>query len=130
MDEKIFLKYPALSGHSPGCHGGNRELTADRVVRGGDYLFREGEPGEHLYVVREGELEVVLAPGSADEMFLKLIGPGEYVGEMGLILKDGRRTATVRSRTAAKAWVMSRALFNDLIAALARVGPCHGQHLE
>ena len=59
-------------------------------------------PGEHLYVVREGELEVVLAPGSADEMLLKVIGPGEYVGEMGLILKDGKRTATVRVQDSAR----------------------------
>ena len=80
--------------------------------------------------MRDGELEVVLAPGSADEMLLKVIGPGEYVGEMGLILQDGKRTATVRSRTPSNTWVMSRARLRRAAAPLAHYRLCHGQHSE
>ena len=115
MDEKIFLNIPLFRDIPPDAMAEIVSSLPTASFEAGEYLFREGQPGEHLYVVREGELEVILAPGSADEMFLKLIGPGEYVGEMGLILKGGRRTATVRSRTAARAWIMSRALFNDLL---------------
>ena len=120
MDEKIFLSIPLFQDIPPDAMAEIVSSLPTKSFEAGDYLFREGEPGEHLYVVREGQLEVVLAPGSADEMFLKLIGPGEYVGEMGLILKDGRRTATVRSRSAAKAWVMAAPF--SMIYCIA--GPC------
>jgi sigma-B regulation protein RsbU (phosphoserine phosphatase) len=115
MDEKVFLSIPLFRDIPPEAMAEIVSSLPTASHKAGDFLFREGQPGEHLYVVREGELEVVLAPGSADEMLLKVIHPGEYVGEMGLILKDGKRTASVRSRTASDTWVMSRQLFNELL---------------
>src|SRR5512143_2724268 len=81
----------------------------------GSYLFRDGDPGENLYVVKEGNLEILLAADSPDEMLLKICGPGEYVGEMGLILADGKRTATVRAKDRVRTWVMSRAKFTQVL---------------
>ncbi|HMZ08858.1 MAG TPA: cyclic nucleotide-binding domain-containing protein, partial [Anaerolineales bacterium] len=48
----------------------------------GEYVFREGEQGNSMYVVMTGQVGVVLAPETTDEMFLRHCGPGEYVGEM------------------------------------------------
>lgn len=81
----------------------------------GAYLFHEGDPGNSLYVVKSGRLEVVLAGGTTDEMHLRFCGPGEYVGEMSLILKQGKRTAAVRAVEPAQAWVMTRDKFNECI---------------
>jgi phosphoserine phosphatase RsbU/P len=81
----------------------------------GSYLFRDGDPGDKLYVVKDGHLEVLLAEGSPDEMLLKICEPGEYVGEMGLILAGGRRTATVRAQDRVQTWVMSRAKFTEVL---------------
>jgi serine phosphatase RsbU (regulator of sigma subunit) len=78
-------------------------------------LFREGEAGEHFYVVAYGELEILRAAGTADELLLNVIGQGEYLGEMSLIMPGGQRTATVRARTPATLLVMSRAEFDDLL---------------
>jgi sigma-B regulation protein RsbU (phosphoserine phosphatase) len=111
MDESAFLNVP-LFREIPRAE--LAEMVNDlptETYEAGTYLFRDGDPGEHLYVVQDGSLEVVLAAGSPDEMLLKVCGPGEYVGEMGLILSDGRRTATVRARTKTRTWVMSRAKF-------------------
>src|SRR5574340_5030 len=115
MDEKVFLKIPLFRDIPPEAMADIVSSLPTASYRAGEYLFREGDPGEHLYVVKQGELEVVLAPDSADEMLLKVICPGEYVGEMGLILRDGKRTAAVRSRTPSDAWVMSRVVFNELL---------------
>jgi len=115
MDEKAFLSIPFF-----------RDVPAEELssmvsslptasFEPGAYLFREGDVGEELYVVRDGELEVVLAPDTPDEMLLKVIRAGEYVGEMGLILEGGRRTAAVRSKTRSRTWVMSRNRFNGLL---------------
>ena len=41
----------------------------------GDFIFREGDPGNSMYVVMTGELQIVLAAGSTDEMFLRTCDP-------------------------------------------------------
>ncbi len=84
-------------------------------VQPGEILFREGEAGEHFYVIADGELEILRAAGTAEELLLNVIGQGEYLGDMALIMPGGQRTATVRARTAATLLVMSRAEFNDLL---------------
>ncbi len=81
----------------------------------GSYLFRDGDQGDKFYVVSDGMLEVVLAADSPDELLLKVCEPGEYVGEMGLVLPDGKRTATVRAKTKARTWVMSRPKFVEML---------------
>ena len=64
----------------------------------GAYIFREGEAGENFYVVVDGALEVLLGADSSDELLLRTCGPGEYIGEMSLILPEGKRTATARGK--------------------------------
>ena len=82
---------------------------ADREI-----LFREGEPGEHLYVVISGELEVLMGAGRVEELVLNVMRDGEHFGEMGLIMPGGHRTATVRARGDSKLLSMSRSQFLEL----------------
>ena len=115
MDERVFLNIPLFRDIPPSEMARIVSLLPTETFEAGVYLFRDGDPGEHLYVVRDGQLEVVLAAESPDEMLLRVVGPGEYVGEMGLILADGKRTATVRAKTEVRTWVMSREHFNDML---------------
>src|SRR4051794_20356959 len=64
----------------------------------GVLLFREGDFGEHFYVVLEGELEIIKALGTASELRLDARGSGEFVGEMSMLNRDNVRTASVRTR--------------------------------
>lgn len=115
MDETAFLKIPLFQNiPKPDLVRMVDELPIE-TYRPGDYLFRDGDPGENLYVVIDGTLEIVLAADSPDEMLLKTCGPGEYVGEMGLILADGKRTATVRAKSETRTWVMSRVKFVQVL---------------
>ncbi len=113
--ESAFLKIPLFQDVPPADLVRMEDELPVETYEPGTYLFRDGDPGENLYVVKDGQLEIVLAAGSADEMLLKICGPGEYVGEMGLILADGKRTATVRAKTRAQTWVMSRAKFTQVL---------------
>ena len=115
MDETAFLKIPLFQNVPPAELVTMVNELPIEIYRPGDYLFRDGDPGENLYVVIDGTLEIVLAADSPDELLLKTCGPGEYVGEMGLILADGRRTATVRAKTEARTWVMSRVKFVQVL---------------
>ena len=48
-------------------------------------LFREGDIGDHFYIIQEGEVEVVKALGSADERVIAQRSLGDFVGEMSLV---------------------------------------------
>lgn len=84
-------------------------------LNSGDILFREGDPGEHLYVVVSGELEILMAPYTDDELILNLLHAGEYLGEMSLIQPGGLRTASARARGDVVLLSMSRDQFRDLL---------------
>lgn len=84
-------------------------------LKSGEILFREGEPGEHLYVVVTGALEIVLGPGTKDELVLNILREGEYLGEMSLLQPDGHRTTGARAYGDVKLLSMSRAQFRDLL---------------
>ena len=77
----------------------DRLASAIKVVnlKSGDILFREGDLGEHLFVVSSGALEVITGLDTVDELVVRLLSEGEYIGEVGLILSKGRRTASVRA---------------------------------
>jgi len=84
-------------------------------LRSGEILFNEGDPGEHLYVVVKGELEILMAPGTNNELILNVLHEGEYLGEMSLIQPGGHRTASARASGDVVALSMSRTQFKDLL---------------
>ncbi|HLO28681.1 MAG TPA: cyclic nucleotide-binding domain-containing protein, partial [Anaerolineales bacterium] len=84
-------------------------------LNSGEILFREGDPGEHLYIVVNGELEILMAPDTDDELILNVLQAGEYLGEMSLIQPGGLRTASARARGDVVLLSMSRDQFRDLL---------------
>lgn len=85
-----------------------------KLLAPNEILFREGDLGEHFYVVTDGTIEVLMGEGLSGEMLLNLVQEGEYLGEMSLILSGGHRTATARARDEVTLLSMSRAQFLDL----------------
>lgn len=92
-------------------------LTTLKVVEVNprEVLVQEGEAGEQFYVITNGVLEILRGAGTPEEMLLNVIGEGQYLGEMSLIMPGGLRTATVRARTHSTLLVMSRSEFSDLL---------------
>ena len=84
-------------------------------LRAGEILLREGERGEHLYVIVSGELEILMSPGEENELILNIIHPGEYIGEMSLLQPDGLRTTSARAHTDIVLLSMSRLQFKELL---------------
>ena len=80
----------------------------------GEVVFREGEPSRAVLLVREGEVEVAKAAG-AGEVVLGTVGPGEFVGEMGVV--EGRpRSATVRARGEVVGEMVERRAFLERVS--------------
>ena len=95
----------------------DRLMSALDVVnlKSGDILFREGDLGEHLYVMVKGALEINMASDTDNELILNILKEGEYLGEMSLIMPGGRRTAGARARGDVVLLSMSRQQFQDLL---------------
>lgn len=60
------------------------------TMQSGAQLFARGEPGDALYVILEGEIEVSLLTAAAKQVRLASLGPGDIVGEMAVLDDQGR----------------------------------------
>jgi putative peptide zinc metalloprotease protein len=85
-----------------------------RDVAAAETLIRQGDAGDTFYIVREGELEVLVS-GDGARRRANLLKSGDFFGEIAL-LRDVPRTATVRARTEGSVWELGRQDFRDLIA--------------
>ena len=75
------------------------DISEERTARSGEVLFREGDPGDCLYFVLEGELTVTKEDPSGQPQPLANVGEGEVVGEMSLLGASSHRSATVTTLT-------------------------------
>lgn len=75
----------------------------------GETVFSKGDPGELMYVVKEGEVELTYA---ADRQIR--VGPGESFGEMSL-LERAERSADGVATTDTVLYIINRQLFLILV---------------
>lgn len=71
-------------------------LGRPRVVEAGEEVVRQGTVGDTLFVVEEGELEVVRSLPGDDEEVLVTARPGMLLGELA-VLDRGARAASLRA---------------------------------
>jgi len=86
-----------------------RHETAALQLAPGDFLFREGDRGEKMYVLLDGEIEILLG-----DLVLETAGPGTLIGEMALI-DDNPRTASAVAKTFCRLAEIDRRRFHFLV---------------
>ena len=86
-----------------------RKETDTLQLAPGDFLFREGEKGEKMYVLLEGEIDVFLG-----DFVLETAEPGSLLGEIALI-DDTPRTANAVAKTPARLAQIDRRRFHFLV---------------
>jgi CRP/FNR family transcriptional regulator, cyclic AMP receptor protein len=81
----------------------------------GSVLFEEGQPGDYMYVVQSGEVEIRRQVGETERV-LAVLPPGEFFGEMAIL--NGRpRSATAVVRTAGRLLVIEGKTFEAMLRA-------------
>ncbi len=104
---------PLLAGSS----AEELETLAGLLVReryaAGEEVVRQGDPGEKLYVIASGQVEVTVGAGEAERV-VNTLGEGDYFGEMAL-LADAPRAATVRTVVQTDLYSLARADFGELL---------------
>jgi predicted acylesterase/phospholipase RssA/CRP-like cAMP-binding protein len=109
---EVLRGAPVLAGLSDELLEQLAAEAGEVTVRAGEWLFREGERAESLYVIRSGRLEVV-AEGPP-ETLIRLLRRGDALGELAL-LHAGVRSASVRARRDSDLLELSRERFERLI---------------
>ena len=66
-----------------------------KVYQDGENIVRQGEIGDCLYVIQEGQVEII-SENNGEEIRLAIRGVGEFLGEMA-IFEHTVRSATVRA---------------------------------
>ncbi|WP_158277303.1 ATP-binding protein [Opitutus sp. ER46] len=88
--------------------GEPREFAAGQVI------FTAGDPGDGVYVVDSGQVQIVAPFAGSEPRVLATISAGDFFGEMA-ILDDAPRSATARAETATRATFVSRAELLNLL---------------
>lgn len=78
----------------------------------GTVIFQEGDPGDHMYLIAEGQVRIVSDAPTEKAIFAHL-GPGEFFGEMALITGAARSAAAIAT-TDVRLWRLSKEKF-DLV---------------
>ncbi len=102
----------ALERLMPGVTAENRRgLAAQAVMRTYDpdeFLFREGEPADGLYLIRRGSV-ALSQRRDGREVVLQYLLAGNLIGERGLV--TGKRSASARAKTLVEAlWIYTECI--------------------
>ncbi len=86
------------------------QACEERILVGGEELFRENDAGDSLFIVQSGRVDIFKNIRGDVDRSLASFGPGDVIGEMGFI--DGaRRSATARTTESSRFLVLSRQSF-------------------
>jgi putative peptide zinc metalloprotease protein len=83
--------------------------------RRGDFVVRQGEPGEEFYLIRKGQAEVVQVDADGWPRELAVLRRGDYFGELALLYHQPR-SASVRALTPLEVYGLGRDAFETMVA--------------
>ncbi len=104
---------PLFAGLEPDTLQALVENLALITLEVGEHLFREGDPGDALYVIVEGEVSVQAEGPPRVEM--TRLGPGAFIGEVAL-MTDQPHTATVTAVVTAELLRIDRVTLSRVLA--------------
>ena len=81
----------------------------------GDVLFREGDPGDNLYIIRSGRIRIGIRLPDGSEHRIAELASGDFLGEMS-IFDHAPRSATCRALEAASLLALTRDEFEVIVA--------------
>src|SRR5579862_7552491 len=91
-----------------------REIAEERTFPAGTRIFSENDPGDGVYVIREGLVEIAHLVGDRALCVFSKFGPGEIFGEMAVI-EDRPRSATTTAVKKTSVYFIPRSQMIDVL---------------
>jgi len=76
------------------------ELRLRRYARD-TYIFREGDPGDHLHLIASGEVKISRTTLAGGEVVFAILGAGDVFGELAVLEENATRSADAQALTEA-----------------------------
>jgi signal transduction histidine kinase len=99
---------------SAGDLGAVRHIAREQMFAAGQEVFREGDRGDGLYVVREGLVEITGVVEQKGRLVFYRVGPGDVFGEMAVI-EDKPRSACAVAKVETRVYFIPRAEMLGLV---------------
>jgi NTE family protein len=110
----VLVRDAPLFAAAPGSALDALEASrSERTVAAGEWLFREGDLPDALYVVVSGRLRVTAHIGDEEET-IRVVGPGSLLGELG-VLTGAARSASVQAVRDSQVVALDAARFLELV---------------
>ncbi|HEV2581414.1 MAG TPA: Crp/Fnr family transcriptional regulator [Ktedonobacteraceae bacterium] len=85
-----------------------------RTFRAGEVIFHRDDPGQVLYMIKEGKVKICIISPDGQEISLAMFGKGEYFGEFSLL--DGQpRSADAIALEKVECYTLQRSDFHNAI---------------
>ncbi|WP_240419554.1 cyclic nucleotide-binding domain-containing protein, partial [Paenibacillus periandrae] len=95
MNKLIFLDIPLFADLSRVHKAALLQEFTQLSYRKGDLLFEEGEFGDSLYIIMQGQARIYLSSTAGGKTTLAILGEKEYFGEMALLTGDPRSASAM-----------------------------------
>ncbi|MGC5615432.1 Crp/Fnr family transcriptional regulator [Georgenia sp. Z1491] len=92
MDGDVIDSVPLFEDLEEADRAALLQVMGQIKLRRGEILFREGEPGDRLYILIDGKVKVGHRSADGRENLLAVLGPGELLGELTLFDPGPRST--------------------------------------
>ena len=112
---ELLAEVPMFASLAPATRAALAGRTSVVALAADEWLFRQGDEGDALYVVRTGRLEIVDETPGREPVVLRELSTGSAVGELALVC-ESRRTASVRVRRDARLLRIGRDEFETILA--------------
>lgn len=93
-------------------------LVTERSVEAGQKIFSQGDAGDEVFLIRRGNVRILLPLAGGGQHHLVTFGRGDFFGDMAFLDRSARSADAVAS-TPADLYVLSRARFDE-------AAPAHG----
>jgi hypothetical protein len=116
LSDKIILLrgIEIFEGLSVGELAAVASVTEETDYPAGRIVIREGEPGETMYLIINGEVSVIKGLSGDNPIELDRIGKGDYFGEMALF-EDIERTASIRTESDSRLLILHKQEFKQIV---------------
>ncbi|WP_130471865.1 SLC26A/SulP transporter family protein [Candidatus Magnetaquicoccus inordinatus] len=126
LNEEVALtldRVPLLRGfdNQDGTLDLLQSIVEERHCQPGEAVFRQGDEGDELYIIRRGSVRILLPLGEEKFRVLAIFGRGHFIGDMAF-LDRGKRSTDAVAEQPTDIYILSRKRFDELTQSHPQLG--------